>query len=456
MLVTSCENKGKMGQSRQSGFMPEHGRTESVGDMKRAAVVNDSEVLRILSELAGDKAAGQKREPSWAHPFPARLPISVASHLVQGLTKDDALVLDPMMGSGTSMIAAKKSGRSGIGFDRDLLAQRIARSVTATYTSNELSLLGKRIFVRAQEIYGAKQHRLPLLRGDMCEQDQEFMKFWFSPQAQKELFAFQQSILEIADDRLQNFAWVVFSSLIIAKSAGASYALDISRSRPHKRLDKPIVLPFDAWTRRFAASVKRTPFLDQKDEGKTNLYDGDARKLPVGASTVDLVLTSPPYRNAVDYLRSHKFSLIWMGTSIPAVRELRGTMIGSERGLFSLDGIPQKLEDRLMHLSVLRREQAMTRRYLSDLTKAVDEMYRVLRPGGLAVMVVGPTMINSKKTDAAEVLSQIAKQVGLKTVGSTVRVINQERRSLPAPNRVIATNFLAGRMRREVIVAFRK
>lgn len=421
----------------------------------KAAVANDDVVLRVLNQLAGDKAAGQKREPAWPHPFPARLPISVAKHLVEGLTNKDALILDPMMGSGTTLIAAKECGRAGVGFDRDLLAQRIARSATSSYTSIELEALGESILERADEIHASKQPMNELREG-LLQEDVEFLKFWFSTRAQKELFAFQRAIQEVNDVRLQNFAWVVFSSLIIAKSAGASFALDISRSRPHKVNDKPIAYPFDMWSRRFNAAVKRTPFVDTTATAELTLSGGDAREVNLEDSSVDFILTSPPYRNAVDYLRSHKFSLVWMGASIPEVRDLRGTMIGSERGLFSLDGIPDSLEDRLARMISLRREQAMTRRYLSDLRKAIGEMKRVLRPGGLAVMVVGPTMINTKKTDAADILGQLAEHAGLKTVGSSVRVINPERRSLPAPNRVGVANFLAARMRREVIVAFRK
>ena len=297
---------------------------------------------------------------------------------------------------------------------------------------------------------------MPKERAKLSPDDQEFIKFWFSSQSQKQLFALTRAINEIEKPSLRDFAWVVFSSLIIAKSAGASFALDISRSRPHKVAEKPVVLPFDAWNRRFNSAMRRAVFLDTSPASKLSIKSGDARKLQLQESSVDFVLTSPPYRNAVDYLRSHKFSLVWMGTSIPEVRELRGTMIGSERGLFSLDGIPDRLEERLTRSIDVRRERALTRRYLSDLRKALGEIERVLKPNGLVVLVVGPTMINAKKSDAADVLNQIGEHVGLTFVGSSVRVINPERRSLPAPGRIDSGNFLAARMRREVIVALRK
>ena len=69
--------------------------------------------------------------------------------------------------------------------------------------------------------------------------------------------ALATAIEELQPGIEEDFAWVVFSSLIIAKSAGASYALDISRSRPHKRDDKPVVAPFVSWEDRFRSAAAR-------------------------------------------------------------------------------------------------------------------------------------------------------------------------------------------------------
>ncbi len=46
-----------------------------------------------------------------------------------------------------------------------------------------------------------------------------------------------------------------------------------------------------------------------------------------------MIITSPPYLNAIDYLRGHKLSLVWMGQSIARVRNIRSTNIGTEKSL---------------------------------------------------------------------------------------------------------------------------
>ena len=420
-------------------------------------ICSNTMVLKALNELAGFKARGQQREPTWFHPIPARMPLSVAEHLIERITRSEAVVLDPMAGSGTTLIAARRLRRKGMGFDRDPLSVLIAQSATHDFDSDRLDGLRVRVLKQARNAIQTNEIYIDSVFEQLPEEDQTFIEYWFPKESQQQLLTLKQAIdgeIECPD---KDFAWVVFSSLIVAKSAGASHALDISRSRPHKRLEKPVVKPFDGWDRRFKCAIKRLPFLD---DGRLDIESvvqlGDARALPVEEQTVDFVLTSPPYFNAIDYLRGHKFSLIWMGNTLEKLRELRGTMVGTERGLWQLDGLPSSLEHHLDQAVEKGRRRAQVRRYLSDIYKVLGEIERVLKPGGLALLVVGSTIINEKRTDAEEIVSMLGESAGLYLVGSVVRRLNATWRSLPPPGNTNKHNFLANRMSREVIVALRK
>lgn len=382
--------------------------------------------------------------------------MSVAEHLVAHLTTPEAVVLDPMVGSGTTLVAARLLGREGLGFDRDPLALLIAGSAIADLDCRRLEQLRARILDRGLRLLRSRRFRLSHLRGRMPQEDQQFIEYWFPPESQNQLFALAGAIEDESNGVEKDFAWVVFSSLIIAKSAGASFALDLPRSRPHKRSDKDVVLPLDAWTRRFRAAAARLPSKHRHLDSGTRILLGDARDLPVEGRTVDFVLTSPPYLNAVDYLRAHKFSLVWMGYSLAQLRELRSAMVGTERGLWALDGLPPELEKRLEDVLEEDRERAQRRRYLSDLAKVLGEIGRVLRPGGLAVLAVGPTIVFSRRSDAANVVGALCETVGLRVVGSVARYLRAAHRSLPPPGSAAKRNPLARRMRREVLVALRK
>jgi DNA modification methylase len=385
------------------------------------------------------------------------MPLSLAKHLIGQITSSEAIVLDPMAGSGTTLIAARQLGRTSWGFDRDPLAVLVAGSAIQDFDSSRLHDLKERILDRAKQTLQKKRGSLKEQLDQLPEEDRDFIDFWFPEKSQVQLLALRQSIKKENEGPEHNLAWAIFSSLIIAKKSGASYALDISRSRPTKRMEKTIVEPFAAWVQRFDAAVKRLPFVDNKQSTMpSTIQKGDARLLPIEEGSVDFVLTSPPYLNAIDYMRGHKFSLLWMGYPLGKLRWLRSTMIGTERGLWHSDGLPSDIEECLNKKIEEDHKKALVRRYLSDMRKVFGEIERVLKPGGVGLFVVGPTIINAKKTDTEQILSQLGDHAGLTLVGSTVRHINATHRSLPPPQLVDRQVFLAKRMSREVIVAFRK
>lgn len=422
--------------------------------MMDARVVDDERVREALTQLAGSRGKGQKPEPAWFHPFPARMPVSVAEHLVSELTRLDAVVADPMVGSGTTAIAGRRLGRQSFGFDRDPLALLIARSATRSFDSRRLDRLRSRILDGAESILRSGTQLSRFIRR-LRKEDHRFIEFWFPKESQEQLFALARAIEQEANGRERDFAWVVFSALIISKSAGASLALDLSHSRPHRQADKAVVLPFDDWDRRFTLAVTRLPFIDREPVAKVKILRGDARDLRLSDLTVDFVLTSPPYLHAIDYLRAHKFSLVWMGHRLDQLRELRASMVGTERGLWNVDGLPPQMETRLDRALAENRPRAQRRRYLSDLNKILGEIARVLRPGGLAILVMGPRIISSARSDAARIIGSLGQRAGLRLVGTVDRELSSAHRYLPPPQSV-SENPLAHRMSREVIVALRK
>ena len=416
-------------------------------------VVNDTLVVRALESLSDARSAATRLDSPPIHPFPARMPLGVASHLIGATTRPGAIVLDPMAGSGTTLIAARLLGRVALGFDLDPLAVLVARSTTRTFASARLEKLRARVLLRAES--AVDRIHLAEIRDDLPEEDQGFIRYWFPQDAQKQLFALASAVAKEPSGAEKDLAWVVFSSLIIAKSVGASFALDLARSRPHKSTRKPVQLPLVGWDRRFQATAKRLPFIGSVDTPAPRVRLGDARSLPIPDGSTDLVLTSPPYLNAIDYVRAHKFSLLWMGHSLAELRELRATMLGTERGLWSPDGVPHALEDRLARLIESDQRRAMLRKYLSDLRKVIGETHRVLKPGGVALLVLGPTVISSRRSDAVSVITTICQEFGLKVIGSAARDLSARRRSLPPPS-LVSNNPLSDRMRREVVVALRK
>ena len=95
---------------------------------------------RLISLLAADLDF-HSEDTSYAshdlHSFPAKFPPQLPLKFIEGLTHPNDLILDPMMGSGTTIVESIRTGRRAIGFDIDPLAQLITRTKT-TYLDGDL------------------------------------------------------------------------------------------------------------------------------------------------------------------------------------------------------------------------------------------------------------------------------------------------------------------------------
>src|SRR3954453_19652745 len=107
--------------------------------------------------------------------------------------------------------------------------------------------------------------------------------------------------------------------------------MDLSHSRPHRAFKRAPIKPFQKFLAAVDLVVNNCVRQNEPNRGPApRLYLGDARALPVRSASIDLVLTSPPYLNAIDYIRCSKFSLVWMGHSIEELRNIRGRSVGTE------------------------------------------------------------------------------------------------------------------------------
>jgi hypothetical protein len=79
------------------------------------------------------------------HAFAARFPPQLPRAFIRGLTSQGDIVLDPMMGSGTTVVEAWLEGRRGVGLDIDPLALRLCRVKTTPLRIEHLQKAAEKI-----------------------------------------------------------------------------------------------------------------------------------------------------------------------------------------------------------------------------------------------------------------------------------------------------------------------
>ena len=119
----------------------------------------------------------------------------------------------------------------------------------------------------------------------------------------------------------------------------------------------------------------------------------NALRLPLEAQSVDAIISSPPYFGALDYGRDNRLRLWFLG-----VDDYR------------------KLEEKLSS-----NEQV----YVAQMTRAVGEMFRVLKPDKFAVLVLGDYRRNGHSRDSATTIERIVLE-NYSTYGSVTKLLEDE------------------------------
>ena len=390
------------------------------------------------------------------HPFPARMASSIVWRRLRRVKKPSR-VLDPMAGSGTTVVVSRLLGHHALGFDTDPLALLIAEAWSADVDRAAIVRMAPRILNRAI----SKSRVMPLrdaYPAGADEETREFVRYWFDRTNRRQLTALAYEISRVRDKSQRTFFWCAFSRLIITKSIGASLAMDVSHSRPHKTYDVAPLRPFNKFLHSVDTVLRGAPFVDGEEHPRAVVCKGDARHLPIRSRTVDFVITSPPYLNAIDYLRGHKFSLVWMGHRLGSIRQLRSTNVGAELSASAdqQEFVAQAVREMGSVQLLESRVKGMLARYVVDMNKVLAEISRVLKKCGEAVLVVGDSTIRDIFIENSRCLIFLGERNGLSLQSMRQRSLPDNRRYLPPPGHKVSGKQLRARMRKEVVLVFSK
>jgi len=390
------------------------------------------------------------------HAFAAKFPPQLPRLFIETLTEKGETVLDPMCGSGTALVEAILLNRDAVGIDIDALALLETLAKTTPLDPASAAEAVERVAKRARDLLPQTNLLKAALEKRFDTETKKFLDYWFLKETQLQLVALLRSIeTEAADDNLRRFLEVVFSSIIVTKSGGVSMARDLAHSRPHLDRSKT---PQDAIKAFLAKGTRSAEALINLlgARSRAKIIRADARRLPLPDESIHLIVTSPPYANAIDYPRAHKFSLVWLGHSISEMTRIRSGYIGTERIHSTLTKLPEPIETILCQIGERdRRREQIIRQYFLDMAEVLQEMARVLVPGRVAVLVVGSSTIRGIRVATPRCITLIGEEIGLEVVEIRKRKLDRNRRMLPA-SKVTNRNGIELRVHEESVIGFLK
>ena len=361
----------------------------------------------------------------------------------------NGLVVDPMCGSGTTLVEAVLSGRRCFGLDRNPLSTFISGVKCEALTLEPSDLISSLSELQAI-LTTSFDSQMERRRSDLLsESDRAYLDRWFSSTVLLELDHIDNAIASLRCQRIRNFFSVCLSNIIRGVSWQKNDDLRIRREVAD--------IPLGETVRRFLSEAQRSTrlvaaFLIERgpltaDSWQVDL--GDARiaasLAPDFVSQVDAVVTSPPYATALPYIDTDRLSLVYLGL-LPrrAHRHLDTHMIGNrevtpkereelwatyEEDKKLLPNATRQLIEKIDKLNKngdvgfrRRNLSALLSKYFFDMRLVLQEIRTLLRPHGTAFLVVGNNRTTAGDTDieikTAHHLEQIAASVGFQSAGN--------------------------------------
>ena len=404
------------------------------------------------------------------HAYAASFGEDLSSRLIRESTEEGSVVLDPFVGAGTTALESLLSNRNAIGIDVDPIACRISRVLTSRFDAPYL--------VAATDHLQERLRRFELLLvsepkvyhglgpGSIFEvgswvfrvPSEPAIAYWFDPSHMATLSIVREMVGCERDPLVRQAFEVAISSSIIRKWPNTlSYAMDIDHSRPHKP-HSPRAQTIEAQFALFyrvLGRVRDTILGIQENlalvESSATILEGDSvRRLSMlDSDSIGFVLTSPPYLNAIDYPRAHKFSQWWLSPHTPPLG--RSEYLGLRQSAANnIDG------DCLLVIPALSEPLAPFRdmpiyrtisRYVMDLAAVIDQLRRVVKSRAKVVLVVADNVIGGTVLPVSSIIEDLLKRSGFSSVVTTGRTIKNTRRRYP-----FGVNGFAGPMKNEYLV----
>lgn len=325
------------------------------------------------------------------------------------------VVLDPFAGSGTLNIGAKMLNVSSIGIEKNPFMFFVMK----TKLEWDIALSELERTYESLTFPSTSSIHLP---GFLKVEKQ------FKDSVLENLLRIKEAIDKTRDLKIKALFRLVFASIIMecsnlkrSPSIGYDWSKDVDENAP-----------FLLFQNRMEKVIEDLRFVQSLGvKAKTELFNEDSRTF-LPNSSVDFVITSPPYLNAMDYIGNYKLEITWLdfAASTTDLRHLRDGLVVcdnvSRRFLKEysrkprfyssdwLDYIEKKLAERMKQKPRPRRDdyQIVVRKYFEDLYQVIKNMYNCLVSRGQLVMVVGDSLICDVYVPTDLILINIARKTG--------------------------------------------
>ena len=320
-------------------------------------------------DLTKIKSLEWKKEPfckqNWGNNFHSissyvgRIKPSFAHWLIESVSKKGDVVYDPFCGIGTVPLEASIMGRKSIGNDLNPYAYSITKSkLDNRGIEKELDYL--------KEIDLKKSEKINL------NSVEGWVKEYYHPNTLKE-------ILYLVDEFKKDNRHFLLGCLLGISHGHRPQHLSMRTGYiiPYIPNPKPEIVyknSIEKLIQKVNRMYKSQPFFEYSPE----VFLGDSRATPfINDKSIDVVVSSPPYYDTLDYVSANKLRLYLYGINDNSQNELKSNLIQDKKN------------------------------YLDEMLKIGEEINRVLKDEGVIVFVLGDVHYGKRTVNTALDISKL-------------------------------------------------
>ena len=349
---------------------------EIARETRQMLLFDDSDAFdRLDSQLWRGSFGARESTLQQLSPYVGKMKSGMAKVLINLYSRRGDTVLDPFSGSGVVPLEAVLSGRNAWANDLSPYAYVLTKGKLEAPGSEKLAIQC------AQSLADAVEREAPSV--DLTSIP-DWVKEFFHPDTLREVF----SAFLILRENEDSFLTACLLGILHHVRPGflsypASHLVPYLRKAmyPPERFQE--MYAYRDLRSRLISKVRRAYrrcLLPLDWEGRQyKVWMTNSMSLPIDNETVDAIVSSPPYFGALDYARDNRLRLWFLGC-----------------------------EDwKILDASLTANSKV----YLSQMSVCLKEMYRILKPEGRCVLVLGDVDCEGQIRRTAEVLAELANQV---------------------------------------------
>lgn len=371
------------------------------------------------------KEANTKEFTHCYHTYPAMMIPQIARTLIEEYKPKGRLdlILDPYMGSGTTLVEASLAGINSIGTDLNPLARLMGKVKTTLY--NNESILKQFREIQTELIFYTKD-KVKERNFDRISN----YSFWYNEDTLLKLSYLSQLIKNVKD---KDFFNVVLSEIVREVS--------FTRNGEFKRyrMNEASIAKFNPYTftlfeKKALRNIEglKAYTSEAKHDVNASIYDFNTMHgIPtdiIKDGDIDMVVTSPPYgdsRTTVAYGQFSRWANEWF--NFDNAKNLDKLLMGGKKAteeIFKTASIRDVLDeiDSLEHKRYLEVVS-----FLNDYYQSIENVAKSVRSGGTVCYVVGDRRVKGVQIPLDYFTAEMFEKFGFKHKITIVREIPNKR-----------------------------